>query len=83
MARTDNLLSLLEAGARAEGLRHKAIASNIANLQTPGYRRVDIRFEEFLDHDPAEFAIHGLEDGFQSAIGFAVAVVGGSGVSDV
>ncbi len=48
MARTDNLLSLLEAGARAEGLRQKAIASNVANLQTPGYRRVDVRFEEFL-----------------------------------
>ena len=49
MARTDSMLSLLEAGARAEGLRHKAIASNIANLETPGYRRVDIRFEEFLE----------------------------------
>jgi len=49
MARTADLLSLLEAGARAEGLRQQAIAANIANLKTPGYRRVDIRFEEFLD----------------------------------
>ncbi len=49
MARTENMLSLLEAGARAEGLRQKAIASNVANLQTPGYRRVDVRFEEFLE----------------------------------
>ena len=49
MARTDNILSLLEAGARAEGLRQKAIASNVANLQTPGYRRLDIRFEEILE----------------------------------
>lgn len=49
MSKTSDMLSLLEAGARAEGLRQKAIAANIANLETPGYRRVDIRFEEFLE----------------------------------
>jgi len=49
MPETSNILDLLEAGIRAENLRQKAIASNIANLETPGYRRVDVKFEELLD----------------------------------
>ena len=48
MDKTGNILSLLEFGARAEGMRQKAIASNIANINTPGYRRQDVRFEELL-----------------------------------
>ena len=43
-----NILSYLEAGIRAEGARQNAIASNIANMNTPGYRRLNIRFEEVL-----------------------------------
>ena len=42
------IVDLLEAGIRAEGLRQGAIASNVANLETPGYRRVDVRFGELL-----------------------------------
>ena len=29
--------------------RHKAISSNIANAETPGYKRVDVTFEDQLD----------------------------------
>jgi flagellar basal-body rod protein FlgB len=29
-------------------LRQQSIASNIANLETPGYRRIDVKFEEML-----------------------------------
>jgi flagellar basal-body rod protein FlgB len=43
-----NILNYLEAGVRAEGARQVAIANNIANMNTPGYRRSDIRFEELL-----------------------------------
>jgi flagellar basal-body rod protein FlgB len=43
-----NITNQLEAGLRAEGLREKATASNVANLQTPGYRALDVRFEELL-----------------------------------
>ena len=43
-----NLVSMLEAGIRAEGLRQQTIASNIANLETPGYRRVDVKFSDLL-----------------------------------
>lgn len=43
-----NVSDLLEAGLRAEQLRQKAIASNTANLETAGYRAVDLKFEELL-----------------------------------
>ncbi|MCF7976357.1 MAG: flagellar basal body rod protein FlgB [Phycisphaerae bacterium] len=49
MAEINNIMDVIEAGLKAETLRQKAIASNVANLQTPGYRSVDIRFEELLD----------------------------------
>jgi flagellar basal-body rod protein FlgB len=48
MAETNNVAALLEAGIKAEGLRQKAIASNIANLETPGYRRISVKFEDLL-----------------------------------
>ena len=48
MSDISKIMSLLEAGIKAEGLRQKAIANNIANLNTPGYRRVDVKFEEQL-----------------------------------
>jgi len=43
-----SIVDFLEAGIKAEGLRQKAIASNVANLQTPGYRRIDVKFEQLL-----------------------------------
>jgi flagellar basal-body rod protein FlgB len=48
MSKTANIIDFLEAGIRAETLRQKAIASNVANLQTPGYRRVDVQFRDML-----------------------------------
>ena len=48
MAKVNNVIDIIEAGLKAESLRQKTIASNVANLQTPGYRRVDIKFEELL-----------------------------------
>jgi flagellar basal-body rod protein FlgB len=48
MSNTNNIVDLLQAGIKVEGLRQKAISSNIANMETPGYRRIDVRFEELL-----------------------------------
>ena len=48
VSRTSNIVGFLEAGIKAEGLRQKTIANNVANLQTPGYRRLDIKFEQLL-----------------------------------
>ncbi|MDH4238598.1 MAG: flagellar basal body rod protein FlgB [Phycisphaerae bacterium] len=48
MSKTNSIFDFLEAGIRAESLRQKAIANNIANLETSGYRRIDVKFEELL-----------------------------------
>ena len=48
MSKTSNIIDFLEAGIRVESLRQKAIASNIANLKTPGYRRIGVKFEALL-----------------------------------
>jgi flagellar basal-body rod protein FlgB len=48
MSETDRIIDLIQAGIKAEGLRQKAIANNVANLETPGYRRIDVKFEEIL-----------------------------------
>ena len=48
MANDLSIMNYLEAGIKAEGVRQTAIANNIANMKTPGYRRVDIKFEEIL-----------------------------------
>jgi len=48
VSRTSNIVDFLEAGIKAESLRQKAIANNVANLQTAGYRRIDIKFEQLL-----------------------------------
>jgi len=48
VSKVSNIVDFLEAGIHAESLRQKAIASNVANLQTPGYRRLDVEFEQLL-----------------------------------
>jgi flagellar basal-body rod protein FlgB len=48
MSDSVDIIGLLEAGVKAEGLRQKTIASNTANIETPGYRRLDVNFEKLL-----------------------------------
>lgn len=48
MSKINNMVDIIAAGIRAESLRQKTIANNVANLQTPEYRRVDVKFGEFL-----------------------------------
>lgn len=48
MSKTSSITDLIEAGVRAENLRQKTIANNVANLETPEYRRFDVKFEELL-----------------------------------
>jgi flagellar basal-body rod protein FlgB len=38
----------LEAAIRGSASRQQAIAQNIANVNTPGYRRIDVPFEDAL-----------------------------------
>ena len=62
MALPVDVVGLLEAGIKAEALRQKTIASNIANIETPGYRRLDIRFEEFLEKAMSSSGRTNLQD---------------------
>ncbi len=48
MARIANITDLLVAGVKAEGLRQKTIAENLSNLETPGYRRLEVDFAKQL-----------------------------------
>ena len=48
MSKTNSITDYLEAGIKAESLRQKAIANNVANLKTPGYRRIDVKFKKLL-----------------------------------
>jgi flagellar basal-body rod protein FlgB len=41
-------IPLLEVGLRSLSVRQKAIAQNMANVATPGYRRLTVPFEEQL-----------------------------------
>jgi flagellar basal-body rod protein FlgB len=44
----DNTQLGLDAAIRASAARQQAIAQNIANVNTPGYRRVEVPFEASL-----------------------------------
>jgi flagellar basal-body rod protein FlgB len=48
MSETESIIELINAGIKAQTLRQKAVANNIANLETPGYRRIGVKFEELL-----------------------------------
>ena len=41
-------LALLQQMLQATTLRHRAIAHNLANVNTPGYRRREVRFSDHL-----------------------------------
>ena len=48
MSKINEIFDIIGAGIKAEGLRQRAIANNVANLETPGYRRVDVKFQDVL-----------------------------------
>ncbi len=48
MADGNSVVNALQAGLQAASTRSKVIAGNIANLETPNYRRKDVRFEELF-----------------------------------
>ena len=38
-------INLLEKALAGSSLRHKVISNNIANINTPGYKRMEVSFE--------------------------------------
>ena len=53
MINTDvfNYINVLHKAADASALRNKAIANNLANVDTPGYKRQDVDFESVLEKE--------------------------------
>lgn len=45
----DKTMQLISAGVYYSGLRHKVIANNIANINTPNYKAMDITFRDQLE----------------------------------
>ena len=43
-----NYINVLDRAADASWIRNEAISNNIANVDTPGYKRQDVNFEEQL-----------------------------------
>ncbi|MDF2906545.1 MAG: hypothetical protein K0R34_1866 [Herbinix sp.] len=43
-----NYINLLDKAADASWKRNEVIANNIANVDTPGYKRKDVQFESYL-----------------------------------
>ena len=42
------IVDLLESGHKSRDAEQQAISNNVANLQTPGYRRLGVKFEQLL-----------------------------------
>jgi flagellar basal-body rod protein FlgB len=43
-----NYINVLDKAAGASWKRHEIISNNIANVDTPGYKRKDVQFESYL-----------------------------------
>lgn len=43
-----NYINVLDKAADASWLRNEVISNNIANVDTPGYKRKDVQFESYL-----------------------------------
>ena len=44
-------LSVLEQGINASSLRHKVLSNNIANVNTPGFKKSEVVFEDLLQEE--------------------------------
>ena len=44
------LLKIMEKGLDTSSLRQKVIANNVANLETPGFKRSDVDFQKAFDN---------------------------------
>ncbi|MCM8710966.1 flagellar basal body rod protein FlgB [Clostridium sp. SYSU_GA19001] len=54
---SDNVYSLLKKSLDASSIRGKIIANNIANINTKGYKRYTVSFEENLKESLQSFAM--------------------------
>ena len=62
---TDIASTVLSKTLDAAGERQKAIANNIANVETPGYKRSYVSFESELKTVLARSSAHGIRSGLR------------------
>ncbi|MCQ2522279.1 MAG: flagellar basal body rod protein FlgB [Lachnospiraceae bacterium] len=55
-------INVLDKAADAAWLRNDAIANNIANIDTPGYKRQDVAFESQLERALGHLAYESMDD---------------------
>lgn len=46
-----NYINVLNSAANASYLRDQVISNNIANVDTPGFKRSDVKFEDYLKEE--------------------------------
>ena len=61
----DNTTKLLTKATHLTNFRHNVIASNIANVDTPGYKAMDLNFEHLLKRALADISNEGGENDTQ------------------
>jgi len=78
MTKQANMIDLLSAGIRGASVRQKVIAGNIANAETPGFKRRVVEFEKALAKamdrgdgldGPVETKVQALAEGRTDATG--------------
>jgi len=57
---SQTIVPVLKKGLDAYAVRHKAIAENIANVDTEGFRPLKVNFEENLQHAMQKQGVTGL-----------------------
>ncbi|MGI6586789.1 MAG: flagellar basal body rod protein FlgB [Gracilibacteraceae bacterium] len=57
----DGKTIMLEKALDAAWMRNEAISNNIANVNTPGFKKYYVRFEEYLNDAQAKFQISGAK----------------------
>lgn len=57
-----NYINVLDKAADASWLRNQSISNNIANVDTPGYKRQDITFEKELERALANPGFKTMDD---------------------
>ncbi len=55
-------INVLDKAADASWLRHQAISNNIANVNTPGYKRKDVDFESQLMRSLGRFKYESMDE---------------------
>ncbi|MGE5632259.1 MAG: flagellar basal body rod protein FlgB [Caulobacteraceae bacterium] len=59
--RITNKTGIMEKALDAAWLRNETISNNIANVNTPGYKKSYVRFEELLSDSMDKFQISGIK----------------------